>query len=89
MEKHSKTGRFGQFWGMLLTAFKKRMADLAESLRQEPPVDKDIAVMVAGDPEKKHAAHRKVHGIPLRTADFDFFTQIANQYGLEWDTVSG
>jgi len=60
-----------------LKLFKKRMKQLADELRAESPVNPDIAVQVAGDPEKIIAEKRKKKGIPLRDIDVIFFKKLS------------
>ena len=60
------------------------MKQLVSELRQEPPLDPDTPVQVAGDPEKKVAEVRRKKGIPLRSVDIDFFEKIASDYNISF-----
>lgn len=71
-----------------LNIFKQRMQQLAEELRKSSPVDPDIPVQVAGDPEKRIAEKRKLSGIPLRGVDIEFFKQISDHYGIFFKGIS-
>ena len=71
-----------------LNTFKKRMSRLATELRQEPRLDSNIPVQVAGDPEKKMSEERRKNGIPLRTVDMKFFEQAAIDYEIPFETSS-
>ena len=71
-----------------LNTFKKRMSRLATELRQEPRLDPNIPVQVAGDPEKKMSEERRKNGIPLRTVDMKFFEQAAIDYEIPFETSS-
>jgi len=62
--------------------FRTRMQQLADELRREPAIQSETPVMVAGDPEKKIEARRKVEGVPLRPVDVEFFTQASKEYRI-------
>lgn len=64
------------------SVFKKRLSLMIKELRNEPPLDKSIAVQVAGDPEKKIAKDRKKTGIPLDIKTFEALQDIAEEYGV-------
>ncbi len=65
--------------------FKKRMAELVRELRNEPRLDKDIPVQVAGDPEKKKEAQRRKEGIPMSAVDVGAFKKLSEEYGVRFD----
>jgi len=62
--------------------FKRRMAELVKELRSQPPIDKNIPVQVAGDPEKKNAQIRGKEGIPLTHMEYEAFEKISREYGI-------
>ncbi|MBW1676561.1 MAG: Ldh family oxidoreductase [Deltaproteobacteria bacterium] len=66
-----------------LDTFKRRMKELVTELRQEPSLEPDLGVQVAGDPEKRISEERKKKGIPLRTVEVEFFKQAAVDYGVK------
>lgn len=68
-----------------LTAFKKRMQQLATELRKEPHLDPEVPIQVAGDPEKRISEERKKTGIPLRPVDIMFYKQAANDYEIPFN----
>lgn len=45
--------------------FKRRLKEMIERVRAEPPRDPNVPVMVPGDPEKRTSAQRARAGIPL------------------------
>ena len=55
---------------------------MIKELRNEPPLDKNIAVQVAGDPEKKIAKNRKKTGIPIENKTLKTLQDIAEEYGV-------
>lgn len=63
--------------------FKKRMSEMVGELRNEPPLDKDTPVQVAGDPENKKAAIRTREGIPLSSAEYGAFKRLSEEYGVK------
>jgi ureidoglycolate dehydrogenase (NAD+) len=71
-----------------LNTFKKRMSRLATELRQEPCLDSNIPVQVAGDPEKKMSEERRKNGIPLRTVYMKFLEQAAIDYEIPFEASS-
>jgi ureidoglycolate dehydrogenase (NAD+) len=68
-----------------LNSFKKRMKQLCTELRQEPPVDPEVSVQVAGDPEKRISKERTENGIPLRTVDIEFFKRAGIDYEIPFE----
>ncbi len=65
-----------------LDAFKARMKTLVDELRQEPPLDENLPVLVAGDPEKRSVENRSLDGIPLAEEDYRFFVDLHEKMGL-------
>jgi len=63
--------------------FKKRLSGMMNELRNEPAMDTDVPVQVAGDPEKRMASMRTRSGIPLTTAEYDAFKSLSKEYALE------
>ncbi len=65
--------------------FKKRMSRLMNELRNEPPLDKNVTVQVAGDPEKSKSQERRVKGIPIATSEYGALKKISEDYGVNID----
>jgi LDH2 family malate/lactate/ureidoglycolate dehydrogenase len=63
--------------------FKRRLQSLAESVRNEPPLDEESPNMVPGDPEKAQKKEREEHGIPIPDHDLTQFDEIAETYDIE------
>lgn len=63
--------------------FKRRLQDLAESVRNEPKLDDDQPNYIPGDPEKEAKAHRQKHGIPIPEHDLERFRTISEDYDIE------
>lgn len=51
--------------------FKNRLYELISELRNEPALDSNAAVQVAGDPEKKVAKERIKNGIPMTIMEYE------------------
>ncbi len=66
-----------------VSIFKRRMRQLLDDIRSQPPKYKDIAVQVANDPEKACFKKRSAEGIPVEPADWDAFMRISRQYNIE------
>lgn len=64
--------------------FKERISVLMNELRNEPPLDKDIAIQVAGDPEKRHLAKRTNQGIPLELTEYTALKKIGEEYSVSF-----
>lgn len=62
--------------------FKERLSEMMKEIRSGPPLDKDVPVMVAGDPEKKIAQNRMRNGIPVNKKVFDIFMAIGKEYEI-------
>jgi len=65
--------------------FKERMAMMIKELRNEPRLDPEQAVMVAGDPEKISLEDRSKSGIPLTMEELEAFQKLSNTYHLGVD----
>jgi len=65
--------------------FKNSLKQLVDELRAMPPTELDEPVMVAGDPEKKMAAERSEHGIPLPVTLLDEYKNLATQCDVAYD----
>ena len=65
--------------------FKKRLSQMMQELRDEPPQSKDVSVQVAGDPEKMKFKERVKKGIPLKKIDLKLFEQIKIDYKVNVD----
>lgn len=65
--------------------FKHRLSKLLNELRNEPRADKNLPVMVAGDPEKNTASERSEKGIPLKETEYEAFRSLASDYGIKFD----
>lgn len=65
--------------------FKERMAMMIAELRNEPRLDQDQSVMVAGDPEKINFEDRSKTGIPLTLEELKAFQKLSNAYSLGVD----
>lgn len=62
--------------------FKERMAGMIDELRNEPCLDHDQAVMVAGDPEKIRFSDRNIEGIPVTEQELKDFELLNKKYQL-------
>jgi len=71
-----------------LNTFKSRIKQLVTELRKEPPLDPDIPVQVAGDPEKRISEKRLKSGIPFRILDIEFFKKVAIDYDIPFRCTS-
>ena len=65
-------------------AFEADVATFCDAMRATRPADPAAPVMVAGDPERKAAARRRVEGIPVGPKLLASIRQIAEQYGAPW-----
>jgi LDH2 family malate/lactate/ureidoglycolate dehydrogenase len=63
--------------------FKRRLQELAEDVRSEPPVDEDEPVQVPGDPEKRAREKRSSEGIPVPDHDLERFDRIAEELDIQ------
>ncbi len=62
--------------------FKERMAMMVDELRNEPRLDENEPVMVAGDPEKKRTLTRSASGIPVTDQELKDFEDLNENYQL-------
>ena len=71
--------------------FKKRFSGMVEEIRNEPRLDPEVPVMVAGDPEKMHAKERAEKGIPFTQAEYKALCDVGSEYGAQFniDAKSG
>ncbi len=56
--------------------FKKNLQEMVDRLRALAPLDPDVPVMVAGDPEKRLERQRLTTGIPMDESKFGEYAQI-------------
>jgi ureidoglycolate dehydrogenase (NAD+) len=63
--------------------FKKRMRQLLNDIRNQPRKYKDIAIQVAGDPEKTFFKRRSKEGIPIKLSDWEIFVKIGKEYDID------
>lgn len=64
--------------------FEHDVATLCASLRATPPSNPTHPVMVAGDPERRNAAHRMANGIPVGPGLLAKVKAIAEQSKVAW-----
>ena len=64
--------------------FKQRMKKLMDDVRREPRRDKNIPVMVAGDPQKYASVDRLKNGIPVKERDLNAFKALAEKYEIKF-----
>lgn len=62
--------------------FKERLSAMIKELRNEPALDSNIPIQVAGDPEKKHYEERMKKGIPLKPSEFEAFQKMSKEYDI-------
>lgn len=67
-----------------LADFRTDVAAFCDALRGTAPADADRPVMVAGDPERAHAATRRRDGIPVAPGLVDKLRAIAAESGAAW-----
>lgn len=65
--------------------FKRRLSDMLNEVRNEPRLDKNVPIQVAGDPEKQIAERRKTGGIAVNRSLFKTFMDIGKERGIEID----
>ena len=65
-------------------AFETDVATLCDAMRATLPIDPAHPVMVAGDPERRAAAHRMTTGIPVGANLLAKVRAIAEQSGVPW-----
>ena len=64
--------------------FTAGVARFCDSMRAVPPVDATLPVLVAGDPERAKAAHRRAEGIPVGVGLLGQVRAIAEAAGAAW-----
>jgi len=64
--------------------FRRDVAAFCDALRATPPVDEAAPVMVAGDPQRAHAARRRHEGIPVAPGLMAKVRAIARESGAPW-----
>ena len=68
------------------SVFKKRLSAMIRELRSQKPMQSDVPVQVAGDPEKKTSGIRALKGIPLTAVEYEELRKIGKEYGIELET---
>ena len=56
---------------------------MMKELRNEPALDRNIPVQVAGDPEKKNYEERIKKGIPLKPSEYEAFQKMSKEYDID------
>lgn len=86
----SNKRNLGHFFGaMCIDAFmnpqefKKRLQKLAADVRNEPKMNNNTKIQVAGDPEKESEEDRLQNGIPIKKLDLDKINMLALEVGLK------
>jgi LDH2 family malate/lactate/ureidoglycolate dehydrogenase len=64
------------------TKFKSRLQGLADAVRNEPRLDKDIPVQVPGDPEKNMEKDRSKNGIPVPDYEIEQLNQLSHSLNI-------
>ncbi len=64
--------------------FRTDVATLCETLRSTQPLDPSQPVMIAGDPERRHAKERWKNGIPVGKGLRDKIRAIALEHEIPW-----
>ena len=67
--------------------FKARMQGMMDALREEPQMDVDVPIQVAGDPEKQATQDRLKHGIPLSDSEAESLRNLGRRYEIEFPAV--
>ena len=65
--------------------FKKRLKDMMDALRREPPRDQALPVMVPGDPEKAFFRERSRTGLPVSDHLLAQLVKLAKRYGISFE----
>ncbi len=63
--------------------FKRRISEMVNELRSEPPLNKKVPVLVAGDAEKRNYEERIAKGIPLTKNIFELLLKAGRELGAE------
>ncbi len=64
--------------------FKQRMKEMMDEIRSEPFISDDGPVRVPNDPEKQAFNYRIKNGIPINKIDWDEFSNLANEYDINF-----
>ena len=62
--------------------FKSLLKNMITEIRNEPPIDTDLPILVAGDPEKISEEKRLQHGIPIDSKTVSEINEILQEQGL-------
>ena len=62
--------------------FKSSLKNMITEIRNEPPIDSDHPILVAGDPEKISEKERLVNGIPIEIEIINEINEIIDHQGL-------
>lgn len=65
--------------------FKKRLKEMMDDLRREPPRDAAVPVQAPGDPEKTFFRERSRTGIPVPANLLSKLSALASKYGVPFD----
>jgi len=68
--------------------FKKRLKEMMDALRREPPRDAAVPVQVPGDPEKAFSRERSRTGIPVPESLANQLSALAREYGVPFEFSS-
>jgi LDH2 family malate/lactate/ureidoglycolate dehydrogenase len=64
--------------------FRADVASFCDALRATRPIDPELPVLVAGDPERRNAANRMQSGIPVGANLLAQVRDVAAKSGAEW-----
>lgn len=64
--------------------FKDALTSMCVELRAMEPLDPDVPVQVAGDPEMVATRYNMEHGIPIRKSVFEELKSLAEGLGASW-----
>ena len=62
--------------------FKALLKNMVTELRNEPPIDPNMPILVAGDPEKKSLLKRLKDGIPIEPGVINEINDLISMQGL-------
>ena len=65
-----------------IKVFKTLLKNMITEIRNEPPIDKDLPILVAGDKEKLSEEKRLKNGIPIESEIINEINEIIQQQGL-------
>ena len=66
-----------------LDSYCKRITSWIETFKQAQPIDKDLPILVPGEPEEHAMKIRRQEGIPLNSQVAESLEQIAKELGLK------